>query len=384
MSPTRLGRNLLSWAPDLDDNAAKQAYRTAALPFIAGHVALMPDAHWGMGATIGSVIPTSGAIVPAAVGVDIGCGMIAARLDVTSTGLPDNLDALHAAISAAVPAGVGQGHEVASVVPELPSTAAQEWWTPRLKQKAAKQFGSLGSGNHFVEICLDETDQVWIVLHSGSRGVGNELAKVHIESAKSLMRRYFIALDDPDLAYLVQGTVEFDAYIADMLWAQDYAMGNREQMLALIFDAVRAFVGQDVGIVDQVNCHHNFTQMEHHHGRDVWLTRKGAIRARSGDRGVIPGSMGTRSYVVSGLGNAASYCSCSHGAGRRLGRKEAVRQLSYESLETAMQGKVWDHNRALLDEHPDAYKDIDAVMEAQRDLVTIDHTLSQILNYKGT
>jgi tRNA-splicing ligase RtcB (3'-phosphate/5'-hydroxy nucleic acid ligase) len=388
MSPTPITNRLLSWAPDLDDNATAQAMRASRLPFIDGHVALMPDAHWGMGATVGSVIPTRGAIVPAAVGVDIGCGMIAARLqDLTSTGLPDDLTMLHTRIAQAVPAGVGQGHQhgvTDAPMSNWPTTIDNEYWTDRLRKKAVTQFGSLGSGNHFVEVCLDEQDGVWIVLHSGSRGVGNELARIHIDNAKALMRQYFIELEDPDLAYLVHDTPAFDAYITDMLWAQEYAMGNRSTMLTLVVGAIAGFLGAPVAISEQINCHHNFTQLEHHNGHDVWLTRKGAIRARTGDRGVIPGSMGTRSYIVSGLGNTASYCSCSHGAGRRLGRKQAERELTYESLEVAMAGKAWNHDRALLDEHPMAYKDIDAVMEAQRDLVTIDHTLHQILNYKGT
>lgn len=390
MPPVQINNRLLSWAPDLDENAKEQAERSSRLPFIDGHVALMPDAHWGMGATVGSVIPTKGAIIPAAVGVDIGCGMIAARLNLTAGDLPDNLQPLHSQIAQVVPAGVGKGHEIGLPLsfPETPSAA----WSARLEKKAAEQMGSLGSGNHFVEICLDEQDRVWAVLHSGSRGIGNELAKFHIEGARNLMARYFVELEDRDLAYLVEGTPEFDAYITDMLWAQDYAMANRETMLTSVWTALNAFLKRDVEILDRINCHHNFTQREHHGNRNVWLTRKGAIKAAVGDRGVIPGSMGTRSYIVSGLGNTASYCSCSHGAGRRLGRKEAKRQLTVDSLVEAMKGKAWNGgpgtrsgNAAdLLDEHPDAYKDIDVVMAAQSDLVTVEHTLHQILNYKGT
>lgn len=389
MSPIKVNDRLLSWAPDIEPKALEQAERSARLPFIAGHIALMPDAHWGMGATIGSVIPTEGAIIPAAVGVDIGCGMIAARLDLTAGDLPDDLGLLHSKITAAVPAGVGKGHDCDGDgwPDELrpPATSTESWWTDRLVRKAGDQFGSLGSGNHFVEICLDETDTVWIVLHSGSRGVGNELAKHHIDGARKLMKRYFVDLEDRDLAYLVEDTTEFRQYITDMLWAQDYAMNNRGLMLRAVRDSVESFLARPVAIVDQVNCHHNFTAREHHHGRNVWLTRKGAIKANTGDRGVIPGSMGTRSYVVRGLGNPASYCSCSHGAGRRLGRKQAQRELTAESLVEAMEGKTWNNDAVgLLDEHPAAYKDIDQVMENQRDLVEIEHTLHQILNYKGT
>lgn len=389
MSPTKINDRLLSWAPDIEPKALEQAKTSARMPFIAGHVALMPDAHWGMGATIGSVIPTEGAIIPAAVGVDIGCGMIAARLNLTAADLPDDLQPLHTLIAAAVPAGVGKGHNDPGGndgYPNVPATYAQGGaWAPRLHDKAWTQFGSLGSGNHFVEICLDEADDVWIVLHSGSRGVGNELAKWHIDGAKKLMARYFIDLEDRDLAYLVEGTPEFDAYITDMLWAQDYAMGNRTKMLGLVRGSVETFMARPVSVVDSVNCHHNFTAREHHHGRNVWLTRKGAIKANTGDRGVIPGSMGTRSYIVSGSGNPASYFSCSHGAGRRLGRKQAQRELTSESLVEAMAGKTWNGDAVgLLDEHPAAYKDIDQVMANQMDLVTVEHTLHQILNYKGT
>lgn len=386
MTVQQITNKLLSWAgDDLEDQAMEQALRSSRLPFVQGHVALMPDAHFGMGATVGSVIPTRDAIMPAAVGVDIGCGMIAAKLNLTSHDLPDDLMPLHTQIARDVPAGVGQGHVEISELPPFTTEGQIEaaHWTDRLLAKAGKQFGSLGSGNHFIEISLDENDDVWMVLHSGSRGVGNELAKVHIENAKGLMKQYFITLEDPDLAYLTKGTPEFDNYIADMLWAQDYAMGNRERMLGLVLAAVQRFI-PTAEIVDRINCHHNFTQMEHHHGQNLWITRKGAIKAGEGDRGVIPGSMGTRSYIVSGLGNTASYCSCSHGAGRRMSRNAAKKNFTFDSLETMMKGKAWNHDKALLDEHPDSYKDIDVVMDRQSDLVTIEHTLSQILNYKGT
>jgi tRNA-splicing ligase RtcB len=385
--PTQINNKLLSWALDIEPQALGQAVNTSRLPFIEGHVALMPDAHWGMGATVGSVIPTNGAVIPAAVGVDIGCGMIAARLPLTSQSLGDDLSDLHRRIARAVPAGVGQGHDTGAALMLPAHTRAWEKYDG-LAATAAKQMGSLGSGNHFIEVCLDETDTVWVVLHSGSRGVGNKLAMVHIEIAKGLMREFFIKLDDPDLAYLVEGSEPFEEYISDMLWAQDYAMRNREVMLAAVLKEFNVFMGarrDDIRPIDRINCHHNFTQRERHRGKDLWITRKGAIKADLGDRGVIPGSMGTRSYIVSGLGNTAAYCSCSHGAGRRMSRSEAKRTLDPATLTTAMEGITWNGDvAALLDEHPAAYKDIDVVMENQKDLVTIDHTLHQILNYKGT
>lgn len=379
--PTKVEPNILSWAVEPEDKALEQAARTARLPFLAGHLALMPDAHWGMGATIGSVIPTQGAIVPSAVGVDIGCGMIAGRLNLTANALPDDLSAVHSAIAAVVPAGTGQGH--ATQRSHAIFASAPEALTDKMWSKATKQLGSLGSGNHFVELCLDENDDVWLLLHSGSRGVGKMIADIYIAEAKGLMKRYFVELEDPDLAYLVEGTDSFAAYIQAMTWAQEYAAENRAIMLHACLSAIRDELHGHVSIVDQVNCHHNFTQRENHHGKNIWITRKGAIRARVGDRGLIPGSMGTASYVVRGLGSTASYHSCSHGAGRRLGRKAAERELTFDTLEALMEGKAWNRDRKLLDEHPHAYKDIDAVMAAQTDLVEVEHTLRQVLNYKG-
>jgi tRNA-splicing ligase RtcB len=381
MSPTKHG-NVLSWASDIEEATIAQARQAASMPFVQGHLALMPDAHIGKGATIGSVIPTKGAVIPAAVGVDIGCGMIAVETDLGASQLPDTLEPLLGRVEQVVPAGVGQGHGERGAV-ALPAGAPD--LTDKQLAKAASQFGSLGSGNHFVEVCLDERDRVWLVLHSGSRGIGNQLATQHIECAKGLMKKWLIDLPDPDLAYLVEDTPEFDAYIGAMLWAQEYAMANRAAMVDAVLPELFGACGggSEVG---RVNCHHNFTQREHHHGQDVWLTRKGAIKAGTGDRGVIPGSMGTRSYIVRGTGNPASYCSCSHGAGRRLSRGQARRELTTDSLAEAMVGRTWNADRAdaLLDEHPASYKDIDQVMADQEDLVTIEHTLRQVLNYKGT
>ncbi|MEO3811745.1 RtcB family protein [Sphaerisporangium sp. B11E5] len=383
--PIQAAPNLLSWASDIEPGTIEQAARTARLPFVSGHVALMPDAHIGKGATVGSVIPTKGAVIPAAVGVDIGCGMIATETTLTAGDLPDDLSALMPLVERRIPAGVGQGHADPAVDDALAALGRPHTDLSSKQEKTVStQFGTLGSGNHFVEVCLDERDRVWTVLHSGSRGIGNQLATKHITTAKSLMTRWFIPLQDPDLAYLVQGTPEFTAYIRDMLWSQAYAMASRARMDRVLSAALFEVVGHGER-VRTVNCHHNFTQLEKHHGKDLWITRKGAIKAGVGDEGVIPGSMGTRSYIVSGLGNPASYNSCSHGAGRRMSRGEARRRLSGESLTAAMAGRTWNADRAeaLVDEHPEAYKAIDQVMADQRDLVTVQHTLHQVFNYKG-
>lgn len=313
------------------------------------------------------------------------CGVVAAETPFTSTDLPDNLGPLHGRLRNAIPAGVGQAHDSANAAFAALAADPRVDLTDKQERTAGTQLGTLGSGNHFVEVCLDERDHVWIMLHSGSRGIGNQLASRHIEAAKGLMARYFVQLDDPDLAYLVEGTAEFDAYINAMLWAQDYARENRAVMMRATLAEFAEWVGHPFEPVSTVDCHHNFCEKEHHGGRDVWVTRKGAVRARVGDRGVIPGSMGTRSYVVSGAGNAASFHSCSHGAGRRMSRKQARRQLDLEGLVEAMVGKAWNDSDAgkLIDEDPRAYKDIDQVMADQADLVTVDHTLTQILNLKG-
>jgi len=395
MTPQKIG-NVLTWASDIEQGTIDQAAKASRLPFVDGHLALMPDAHIGMGATIGSVIPTKGAIIPSAIGVDIGCGMIAVETDLTADGLPDDMDRMHGYVAQVVPSGVGKGHRqvgdaATAKMPPFPDTS--DAWDAKIRDKAFHQFGSLGSGNHFVEVCLDERDRVWVVLHAGSRGPGNQLANVHIRRAKGLMKERFIELEDPDLAYLVEGDPSFDAYITDMLWAQDYARANRDAMMDAVLTQLWGYVGtaehssaHGVGKeVCRINCHHNYTAREHHNGHDVWLTRKGAIRARVGDLGVIPGSMGTSSYIVSGLGNPASYNSCSHGAGRRMSRTAARKSLTVESLETAMKDKAWNADQAkmLLDEHPLSYKDIDQVMADQSDLVKIEHSLRQVINYKG-
>ncbi|GES11227.1 RtcB family protein [Acrocarpospora macrocephala] len=383
--PNEVAPNVLSWASDLDPGAITQAARAARMSFVAGHVALMPDAHVGIGATVGSVIPTEGAIIPSAVGVDIGCGMIATRTSLTAEDLPHSLDALMPLVEKRIPAGVGKGHEDSAIDHALDALGRPHTeLTAKQAHTVSVQFGTLGSGNHFVEVCLDERNRVWTVLHSGSRGIGNQLATKHIVDAKNMMERQTIALEDPAMAYLVQGTPEFTAYIEDMLWAQAYAMASRARMNVVLNNALFSIVKKGE-MVETINCHHNFAQREKHFGTDLWITRKGAIKADRGDDGVIPGSMGTQSYIVRGLGNPESYNSCSHGAGRRMSRGQARRELTARSLKEAMHGRTWNASRAaaLVDEHPKAYKSIDRVMADQRDLVEIRHTLHQVFNYKG-
>jgi RNA-splicing ligase RtcB len=335
---------------------------------------------------VGSVIPTENAVIPAAVGVDIGCGMVAVETSLTAPQLPDDLDRFLAVVERVVPAGLGRQHDSASA-------PARQWFRDHppphdlgdLERRALEQFGSLGSGNHFFEICVDERDQVWVVLHSGSRGVGNKLATKHIDKAKSLARSLDLSLEDPDLAWFTQGTPEFQHYVDDLLWCQAYARANRDQMMDAALAAFFGFVGTGEER-RRVNCHHNFTQQERHGDRLLWITRKGAIKADVGDEGVIPGSMGTCSYIVRGKGDPLAYRSCAHGAGRRLSRTRARRTFTVDDMARQMTGKVWQRQdaEALLDEIPASYKDIDQVMEDQRDLVEVVHTLRQVLNYKGT
>lgn len=388
-----LGGRILAWGIDgIEPYTIEQAHKTSRLPFVHSHVALMPDAHVGIGSTVGSVIATDRAIIPAAVGVDIGCGMCCARLNVHAAQLPDDLGELHSAIAQAIPAGVGQGHARAAstrgvVFPEWANKDAQPRMvldSNKLWQTATSQFGTLGSGNHFVEVCLDQDDSVWLVLHSGSRGIGNQIAKRHIDGAKKLMKQYFINLEDTDLAYFAQGTPEFEEYIHDMLWAQEYARTNREQMMSAAIDAFERVTTLPAAR-QLISCHHNYTEQEHHSGRDLWVTRKGAIRAREGDWGIIPGSMATGTYIVRGLGNPASFTSASHGAGRRMSRGVARRTITPEELNTQMAGKAWNAASvdALLDEAPAAYKPIEDVMAAQADLVRVEYELHQVLNFKG-
>jgi len=377
-----------NWASILDEGTRLQAEMLSRSDVIAGHVALMPDAHLGMGATVGSVIPTKGAVIPAAVGVDIGCGMIAVETNLTASQFPDSLDALHGEISRSVPSGIGPRGGNRKVSRDAGIWMASHPGSGRVRnmsERAAAQLGTLGSGNHFIEVCLDERDTAWVVIHSGSRGVGNRLATEHIRVAKALCDG--VPLEDKDLAYFQEGLPEFDSYIGDMMWAQDYALENRELMMnAVLQQLFRVVWGKEVR---RINCHHNFTQLETHFGQEVWVTRKGAINAGAGKLGVVPGSMGTKSYITEGLGNPDSYNSSSHGAGRARSRTAAKKELSVDGVDglyAAMEGKAWNMSqaKALLDEHPKAYKDIDQVMEDQKDLCRPIHELRQVLNYKGT
>jgi tRNA-splicing ligase RtcB len=382
--PKVLSDRLLSWASILDPQTEAQARVTSELPIVEGHVALMPDAHLGIGATIGSVIPTSSAVIPSAVGVDIGCGMAARRLDLRAEAVEaGRLAEWVRAMPGAVPAGLGHWHA-------RPSEEAREWFArhpppPTLDkvEQAMAQLGTLGSGNHFVELATDAEGFVWILLHSGSRGGGNKLATRHIDVARRVCA---YPLADRNLAWLEQGTPEFETYLRDLRWAQRYARRNRELMLASTHHALAGVLGRELAATFEVNCHHNYTALEEHGGRMLWITRKGAIRAGVDDWGLIPGAMGQRSYVVRGLGNPDGYESCAHGAGRAMSRTQARKTLSVEDFEPAMGDAAWQRGsaRALLDEHPSAYKPLDVVMRDQADLVAVVHELQAIANYKGT
>ncbi|WP_199425238.1 RtcB family protein [Actinotalea solisilvae] len=391
MAREQLSPTLLSWASVLDPQAREQALRTARLPFVFPHVALMPDAHLGKGATVGSVIPTRGAIIPAAVGVDIGCGMIAVRTQWTEEQLRavGPLAPLRLDIERSIPLSAGNQNRTltpsaAARVATLEAQAADVGFDPT--SYAARwrlQLGSLGSGNHFIEVTVDEGGRVWLFLHSGSRGIGNLLAQHHIRVAVERCRRAGVHLEDRDLAFLEEGTAEFDAYVSQLRWAQDFALLNREEMMDRVVAAVARHMDEDVVEAERVNCHHNFTEVEEHFGERVWVSRKGAIRARVGDAGLIPGSMGTASYVVTGRGDRDSLCSSPHGAGRNHSRSAARRLFTREQLREAMRGIEYRDTDAFIDEIPAAYKDIDQVMADSADLVEIRHTLRQVVNVKG-
>ena len=378
--------------PDTIEAAAKQQLANISeLPFIFKHIAVMPDCHLGKGATVGSVIATKGAVIPAAVGVDIGCGMIAVKTRFFARDLPDNLEKLRTGIERRIPLGAGVFNrkftETAKKrVSQLRHQARQDY--DNVDKKWTEALGSLGSGNHFIEISLDESNQVWIVLHSGSRGIGNKLAMKHIRIAQKLMDQDSIQLRDRDLAFLTENRKEFNQYITDLLWAQDFALLNREEMMDRVMTELSYLFYDEDGHqkeieLERINCHHNFTQRENHFNENVWITRKGAIQMKTGQKGIIPGSMGTRSYIVSGLENKMAYHSAPHGAGRRFSRGEARRRFNMEDFKKAMAGIECRHSAKLIDELPMAYKDIDEVMKHSKELVNVDHTLKQIVNVKG-
>lgn len=392
MNPLNIGPNVLSWLPaeQIEDSAMQQIENLSRMPFIFKHVAVMPDCHFGMGATVGSVIPTNRAIIPAAVGVDIGCGMIAVKTPLTREDLPEDLSDIRKAIEHQVP--LSAGHYNRSIkktakprIEQLEAKAAEldrlDFYD-KLDKNWRKQLGSLGSGNHFIEVVLDEEGYAWAFLHSGSRGVGNRIAAHHIKIAKALMEKWYINLPDADLAYLVEDTPEFDDYMKDLDWAQEFALLNREEMMERIIRLLQYRCG-DFEPVETIQCHHNFTQREHHFGKNILVSRKGAIEAREGQMGLIPGSMGTRSYVVRGKGNAASFNTAPHGAGRRLSRNKARNNFTMEDFDRDMEGIEVNRSEAFLDELPGAYKDIDLVMEQSAGLVEILHTFRQIVNVKG-
>lgn len=373
------------WTNDIEPEAEKQLKNVASLPFIFKHVAVMPDVHFGIGATVGSVVATQGAVCPAAVGVDIGCGMIAAKIKSLRSEELGNLIHLRHSIERSIPVGFNNNTRLTR---EVETWRGWGTWRDLSQshdmQKAEAQLGSLGGGNHFIEVCADTNGEVWVVLHSGSRGIGNKLAQGHIEKAKGIMKQMFITLDDPDLAYFAMGTPEFKQYMNDLLWAQDYALENREEMMRRVVHDLRHHLKRDaLEIENKVNCHHNFAKMENHYGSNVLVTRKGAVRAQAGDMGIIPGSMGTRSYIVRGLGNAESFNSCSHGAGRRMSRTKARNQFTLADLNAQTSGVECRKDSSVLDEIPGAYKDIDKVMADQSDLVEVVATLKQVLCVKG-
>ncbi|MBN8448253.1 MAG: RtcB family protein [Candidatus Accumulibacter sp.] len=395
------GRPIKLWTEGVpvEDAARLQLINTARLPFIFRHLAVMPDVHLGKGSTIGSVIPTRGAIIPAAVGVDIGCGMIATRTTLKASDLPDSLHRLRSAVEQAIPHGrtVGRGKRDEGSWQNPPERVSALWAEllpgftrivekyPHLREtNNHKHLGTLGTGNHFIEVCLDEADHVWFMLHSGSRGVGNAIGSTFIALAQADMRQHLANLPDGDLAYIEEGSVHFDDYLEAVGWAQNYARRNRTAMMDSLIAVARKVITRPFTVnVEAVNCHHNYVQKETHFGSEIFVTRKGALSARKGELGIIPGSMGARSYIVRGLGNEESFCSCSHGAGRTMSRNEARRRFTVADQERATAHVECRKDREVIDEIPMAYKDIDAVMHAQRSLVEIVHTLRQVVCVKG-
>ncbi|HJU15362.1 MAG TPA: RtcB family protein [Stellaceae bacterium] len=375
----------------VEDEARRQLRNVAGLPFVFKHVAVMPDVHYGRGATVGSVIPTKGAIVPAAVGVDIGCGMMAARTNLVAGELPDGLSAIRREIEAAVPVGMASHKELPRGIEAVwrrklfQRYCSLEQKHPAISGKvsAVQQIGTLGGGNHFIELCLDEEGGVWVMLHSGSRGIGNRIGTYFISKAREEMERISVHLPDRDLAYISEGSTMFDDYVEALGWAQDYAAENREAILHAVMGALRKHLPM-IALTDVVvNCHHNYVERESHFGENVWVTRKGAVRAREDDLGIIPGSMGARSFIVRGKGNPESFMSCSHGAGRAMSRGEAKRRFTLADHKAATAGVECRKDAGVLDETPGAYKPIERVMAAQADLVKVVHELKQVLCVKG-
>ena len=383
------------WTDEVDEASLRQLANTASLPFVVGHVAAMPDVHLGIGATVGSVVATEGAIVPASVGVDIGCGMAAVRTTLTAADLPDSLVRLRAAIERRVPVGF-EAHPGDGRPPPEARALAEEYRRivarhPGLEQRGKadardrwlRQLGTLGGGNHFIEVCLDESERVWAMLHSGSRGIGNRIGQHFIAKAREEMQRRDVHLPDRDLAYLSERTQDFDDYVAAVGWAQDYALANRRAMMRAVLEAMRAELPRFDVDTEAIDCHHNYVARERHLGRELWLTRKGAIRAGAGELGIIPGSMGARSYIVRGKGSPESFESCAHGAGRRMSRTEAKRRYGTRELAEQTLGIECRKDRQVVDEIPAAYKDIEQVMANQTDLVEPVHVLRQVVCVKG-
>lgn len=379
---------------DIEHEAYQQLLNISQLPFIHSHVAAMPDVHFGKGATVGSVIPCKGAIIPAAVGVDIGCGMNALRLSIKADDLPDNLRRVRSSIEQAIPVGFNmhkcdkaRASTIRALSVGLDKLLDQHPKLLKMQKKPyqtwVRQLGTLGGGNHFIEVCLDENDAVWIMLHSGSRGVGNIIGQYFIRLAQQDMGRHIQNLPDKDLAYFMEGAEHFDHYVEAVHWAQDYAMDNRREMMRLIIDALNKVLPKFGTTKEAINCHHNYVAIEQHFGENVYITRKGAIRAGKDELGIIPGSMGAKSYIVRGKGNPESFCSCAHGAGRRMSRTKAKRLFSESDLEAQTTGVECRKDKGVLDEIPGAYKDIDAVMANQSDLVDVVHSLRQVVCVKG-
>jgi len=379
---------------ELEATARQQLVNISKLPIVHHHVAAMPDVHLGIGATVGSVIPTKKAIIPAAVGVDIGCGMIARRLSLTGNELGESsLRKVFNQISRDVPVGFeshkdrdARTHAAKRFDKGLRRILEKHAGVQKRVGKKASwvhQLGTLGGGNHFIEVCLDEANRAWVMLHSGSRGIGNAIGSYFIELARRDAERAQLALPDRDLAYFAEGAQHFDDYVEAVGWAQDYARANREEMMELVIDAMHRHLPPFEATDEAVNCHHNYVERESHYGEQVWLTRKGAIRAGRGELGIIPGSMGARSYIVRGTGSAESFQSCAHGAGRRMSRNAAQKQFSVADLQVQTEGVICRKDKGVLDEIPGAYKNIDEVMANQADLVEVVHTLKQVLCVKG-